>query len=383
MSDLILVGATKSQERSVTTALEETDISVRVWNGGVEDAAGAEELTRSRPATIVLGSDLGDAMFDLAQAIEDLDPTVATIVITQSTNLILQKAMAAGVRGVLEPSARQSTIKTVLEQAVDAGRRLRGSHPELAAASSRRFITVVSAKGGAGKTVISSNLALRLAGASERDTVLVDLDLQFGDVATALLLTPTHSIIDAADAADESLDAAALKVFLTRHPPTDLYVLAAPDEPAAGEALSLEKTGVVLDTLAAEFREVVVDTDPGLSETTLVALERSTDIVIVADLDVPSVRGTRKLIEALDLIGMSAPARYLVLNRADSKVGLSPSEVEDAVGMKIDMALPSTRHVPVSVNEGQPMVLSAPRSTFARRITEFADSLAPTPAKVR
>ena len=380
MSDeIILVGATTLHEQAIDAALDAGPAQLTSWTEPVNGNGSIDLLTRSRPSVVVLGPDLGDRAFDVARSIEDADPTVATILIAQSTNLVLQKAMAAGIRGVLEPTARVSTIKTVVEQAIDAGRRLRGSHPGLALQADKRFITIVSAKGGAGKTVVSSNLAAVLAAGTDRETVLVDLDLQFGDAATALQLDPPHSIMDAAEAAS-SLDVAALKVFLTQHPPTDLHVLCAPAEPAAGETLPGTAVATILDTLAEEFLQVVVDTDPGLSETTLTALERSTDIVVVADLDVPSVRGTRKLVDALDAIGMHGPNRYLVLNRADSKVGLSQAEVEKAVGMPVDVALPSTRQVPVSVNEGQPMVLGSRRSSFSKQMLGFAKRLVPAPA---
>jgi pilus assembly protein CpaE len=111
------------------------------------------------------------------------------------------------------------------------------------------------------------------------------------------------------------------------------------------------------------------------------ALERATDIVIVVDLDVPSVRGTRKLIEVLDVIGMTTARRHLVLNRANSKVGLTPAEVQDTVGVHIDLTLPSARKVPISINEGRPIVLTGPRSSFGKGIAELVDSF--LPARVR
>ncbi len=107
------------------------------------------------------------------------------------------------------------------------------------------------------------------------------------------------------------------------------------------------------------------------------ALERATDIVILADLDVPSVRGTRKLIEALDVIGMTEARRLVVLNRANSKVGLTPAEVSTSIGVSIDVALPSSREVPLSMNEGRPIASSSQRSHFGKRISELVDLFLP------
>ena len=218
---------------------------------------------------------------------------------------------------------------------------------------------------------------VRRAKSSTRRTALVDLDLQFGDVATALMLSPTYTIADAATAGD-ALDAAALKVFLTPHASSGLHVLCAPDDPAVGESLPAARIGEVFDLLMAEFGNVVVDTDPGLSESTLTALEHATDIVVVADLDVPSVRGTRKLLETLDVIGLESTRRFVVLNRANSRVGLSAEEAATAIGARIDLSLPSSRAVPISMNEGRPIGLTEPRSPFGRQMTALASALMPS-----
>lgn len=382
MNDVIAVGATVSQERRIRSALSDNGAALRSWAGALEGREAAGALVAEEPAVIVLGPQLEKGALELALQINELNPMVATLLIAKSDTEMLQKALASGVRGVLEPDAKKDAFKEALDRVLAAGERMRERAVQSEDRPVRhRFITVVSAKGGAGKTVISSNLAVSLAEESDRETVLVDLDLQFGDAATALLLTPTYSMADAAHAAKSGLDAAALKVFLSRHSPSDLYVLCAPDEPSAGEDVPVGDITSVLHVLHEEFRHVVIDTDPGLSESTLTALELATDIVVVADLDVPSVRGTRKLLEALDTIGMKGATRHLVLNRADSRVGLTPEEVEEAVGASIDVKLPSTRQVPISLNEGDPMVMSAPRSPFAKQFTALARRMATLPAR--
>jgi pilus assembly protein CpaE len=186
------------------------------------------------------------------------------------------------------------------------------------------------------------------------------------------MLTPIHSMSDATGVSSEDLDAATLKVFLTRHGPSELYVLCAPEEPAVGDSISAEDVARVLDVLSTEFRFVVIDTDAGFNEQTLAALERATDLVIVVDLDVPSVRGGRKLLRTLDALGLGAARRHVVLNRADSKVGLDMSEVSEVLGSPIDIALPSTRQAPVSFNEGRPLVTDYARTPIAKQIVELA-----------
>jgi len=391
MSEILLVGITPPLEKRIRAALGNKNGELVTWEGSTEGEDAAAVLAGERPVAIILGSAVGTdksnadpfagettgKALDLARDLEIADPTITTLLVARADAENLQRAMSVGVREVLTPDAKKPAIKAALRRALAAGHRRRDVRENVTPEPTKRFVVVISAKGGAGKTVISSNLAVGLTQESSSRTVLVDLDLQFGDVATALLLSPLYSMVDAAGAAAKGLDTATLKVFLTSHGQSGLHVLCAPDDPAVGEALAVSDVGTVLDLLGEEFGHVVVDTDPGLSERTLMALERATDILIVADLDVPSVRGTRKLIEALDVIEMTEARRHLVLNRANSKVGLTPAEVEESIGVEIDLALPSTRMVPVSMNEGRPIAASGQGSPFGKRITEMVHLFLP------
>lgn len=383
MIEILSVGTTKAQDKRIRAAIKGSGAgSLMPWAGSVNGGA-AESIVAEHPTTVVLGSDLkADAAIRLARSLEDLDPTITTVMFADTDATTLRRAIDAGVRGFVRPDATTAEVRKAVGHALDTGHRLQPTRDE-DAAGPNRFITLVSAKGGTGKTVVSSNLAVELALAMPGQVTLVDLDLQFGDVATSLLLTPQYSMTDASEAAPGGLDPTMVKAFLTPHADSKLSVLCAPDEPAAGEVIPAEQVGAVLDVLAAEFPFVVVDTDPGLSEATLTALERTTDIIVLVDLDVPAVRGTRKLLEALDAIGMGQKRRHVVLNRANSKVGLDPDEVTEAIRVPVDVSLPSTRQIPITLNEGRPMALTNPRSAFGKRITELAQRLAPVPARKR
>src|SRR5690606_15835601 len=138
-------------------------------------------------------------------------------------------------------------------------------------------------------------------------------------------LRPEASAADVARRGD--FGAAAVKVALTEHD-SGLYVLCASELPVDAEDITAEAVGSILDVLAQEFRYVVVDTNAGLSEHTLTAIERSTDLVLLCSMDVPSIRALHKELSALDQLGMTAQRRTLVLNRADSRVGLAIEDVE-------------------------------------------------------
>jgi pilus assembly protein CpaE len=227
---------------------------------------------------------------------------------------------------------------------------------------------------------VATNLAAQLAAGAPGRVVIVDLDLQFGDVASALGLGPQSTMADAARA-DGKLDSTALKVFLEPHP-SGLYALAGPHFPAEAEDVSSATAGHVIDILAAEFAYVVIDTGAGLDEYALTAAERSDDLVFVCVTDVPSVRGLRKALDAMDLLGMTKARRHLVLNRSDDKVGLSTRDVEATIGLPVDASVPTSRSVQISINQGSPIVASEPRSPAGRALSELAERFSHQPGPV-
>ena len=127
----------------------------------------------------------------------------------------------------------------------------------------------------------------------------------------------------------------------------------------------------IVELLARDVAYVVVDTPAGLDERTLAVLELATDVVLVSSLDVSSIRNLGKSLDALDRVGLLPRSRHFVLNRSDARVGIDPSDVEAALGMKIDTAVPSSRAIPFSMNQGSPIVIEDPKSQAARELTTF------------
>ena len=236
-----------------------------------------------------------------------------------------------------------------------------------------KVIVVVSPKGGSGKTAVSSNLAVALAQRHPGRVVAVDLDVQFGDLGMALSLTAEHTLAQLARATQ--IDATTVKLHLT---PSQygLFVLAGANDPIDAESISHAHVSTVLPLLAENFDFVIVDTPAGLDERTLAALECATDLLLVSSLDVTSIRSLRKALDALDNIGIMAE-RQLLLNRSDSKVGLDPSDAQEAIGLKISCSIPSSREIPLSLNLGTPVVISEPKSAVAKQLQLLAQIYAP------
>lgn len=239
-----------------------------------------------------------------------------------------------------------------------------------------KLIVVVSPKGGSGKTAISANLAVALADRHPGRVVAVDLDLQFGDLESALSLTAERTLVQFVGG--RQLDLTTLKLFLAPFE-NGLYVLAGAHDPVQAESITPAHITTVLSLLEQAFDYVVVDTPAGFDDRMLAAVECATDLLMVSSLDVTSIRSLRKADDTLRQIGITAPRRF-VLNRADARVGLTTADAEEAVAMPILCSIPSSRDVPLSLNLGTPVVRSNPRSPVARQLRLLAEHYAPAAA---
>jgi len=170
-----------------------------------------------------------------------------------------------------------------------------------------------------------------------------------------------------------------LKTFLTQHP-SGLYVVAGSDDPAAGDSITGEDVSRLLAALAREFRYVVVDTAPGLSEQTLAALDRATDVIMLTSMDVPGVRGLRKELDVLRELCMIPAGRHVVMNFAEPKGGLSVRDVETTIGTGVDVVLPRAKSVPSSTNQGVPLLQSGGRrDPMVKELKRLVSRFAATP----
>lgn len=372
MSSVVLATRDREFEGWIRSSLgSSSNGELRLWSGEIDgDPAGAAGAIVGRDTKVlVLGPDVGvEQALQVAHAVDERFPQIIVLIVVEPTPELWRKALHAGVRDVLDPKATTREVRLAVERALEAADRRKREHSQENGGSSSRLITVASPKGGAGKTVVASNLAIGLALHRPGRVVLVDLDLQFGDIAHALLLMPEHTMTDAARA--RALDITTLKVFLTPHQ-TNLYTLCAPDSPAEGEEVAPERVGEILDLLTDHFDYVIVDTSSGINEHTLAALDRSTDLVMVSEMDVASVRAIQKLVEALDDLGMSFAHRHFVLNRANSRVGIEEHDIVATLGMDVDLRIPSSRLFPLSLNQGRPLLFENPRSPAARPLHDL------------
>jgi pilus assembly protein CpaE len=231
-----------------------------------------------------------------------------------------------------------------------------------------RMICVLGLKGGSGKTLTASNLAVSLADAGH-SVALVDLDLQFGDVGLTLGMSPERTLYDLVRSGG-SLDAEKLGDFLTVHP-SGIRALLAPARPDQAGVVTPAFLKEVYPLLRAMHDFVIVDTPPTFTPEVIGAVDASSEVCMVAMLDSLSLKNTKLGLETLELMDYAGPVS-LVLNRADSNVGISPEDVVSIMGREPNLLVPSDRNVTRSVNQGEPIALLHRRSDAARAFHTLA-----------
>ncbi len=245
-----------------------------------------------------------------------------------------------------------------------------------------KVITVFTAKGGVGKTMLAINLGVALAQRGTNQVCLVDLDLASGDVAISLLLDPARTIADAVSMTGH-IDTTGAASLLTRYRP-GLETLLAPVTPGDAEKIPPSLVGELLAVLRTMFDYVVVDTPPQLNEHVLTALDASAHHVLVTNPDVPSLKNLRVVLDVLDMLSYPANIRSIVLNRAEPKLRLSEEDVERVIGTPVTARIPADRAVQIAVNKGTPITIAKPRNPVSKAITGLArQRLLPPPAPRR
>jgi pilus assembly protein CpaE len=289
-----------------------------------------------------------------------------------SANGFVQHAFESGADDLVMSSLEEEThaIAGQLRFAVEKAVARRSGGPAAGATATSSLICVLGPKGGIGKTLTSANLGVGLALAGRR-VVIVDLDLQFGDVGLSLGLVPTRTVFDLVKSGG-SLDSDKIEGFLTPHE-SGARVLMAPVRPDQASAVTIDFLRELYPLLRANNDFVIVDTPPGFSPEVIATIDSSSHICMVGMLDSLSLKNTKLGLETLELMGYKRDSIRMVLNRADTDVGVTQDDVSAIIGRRPDVLVPSNRDVVRSVNEGAPIVQSRPRTEVAQSFRTLAD----------
>jgi pilus assembly protein CpaE len=298
----------------------------------------------------------------------------------------LAQAMRAGIREVV-PDRDFPALMDACTRVWEVSARLQaaerqGSGESLMPAPGRegKVVVLFAGKGGCGKSMVSTNLALALAGRG-KEVCLVDLDLGFGDVGIMLQLSPQRTIVDAVPM-HQHMDQTGVRSMLARHESGVCAVLA-PVTPGDAEQISGKLVTELLTVLRRMFDFVVVDTPSQFSEPVLAALDAADRHLLLACPEVTALKALRVTLDMLDLLGYPPTSRHVLLNRADVRAGLSGADIDRVAGGPVVARIPSSSDIPASINKGVPLTRAHPGHQVSRAIQDVARLLLDEPVRRR
>ncbi len=363
---------------------------IEVCGTGGDGRRAIEEARRLQPDIVLM--DVNMPQLDGIQATEILAAEVpgspVIIMSVQGERDYIRRAMQAGAREFLiKPFSGDELIASIrrvhqleqkkgtfLAKAATTMPAWSGAAPQ----EVRRgeVFLVFSGKGGVGKSIIASNLAIALGMETGARVALVDLDLQFGDIGVLLNLDHSRSITDLADASASS-DAEFIQDVLANGP-EGVQVLLAPISPELADLVTAEHLRTIMQELQRSYDFIVVDTASHLAELNLEAIELATRVIVVTALNIPAIKDTKLTLKVLESLNVEPDRILLALNRSDAHSEFNKEAVENNLRFPIALQIPhDPKAVSTSVNRGAPFVSANPEAEISRSIRELVSQLVP------
>ncbi|MBO8172217.1 MAG: AAA family ATPase [Bacillaceae bacterium] len=366
-----------------TRSVSRVDIAVKKTENTLtwytrEDAL-RRELENVEHAVVFLKAATSYDIYQLCREFSLFYPLVCTVLLVPEDELDLKKAMRVGAVDVIRLSSREEEIVDAIKEAENAVK-LKSTQVNHAREEEKkeyaRVITITSTKGGVGKSTIAANLATAFARKLLKVAVL-DLDLQFGDMAILFDVKPRRTIYDWVN--EEYNDAKiGVERVMIKHE-SGVHIFPSPLRPEFAEFINGQHVDTLIHQLKETYDVVLVDTSPALVETGLVAMENSQDILLVTTKELPTLKNSKLQIETLESLGLKDNI-HLLLNRDSRVKGLNMHMCEEILGTKVYEKIPEDEKVVLpSVNQGKPFVLSSPRAPVSKSIYSLADKLNPRP----
>lgn len=320
---------------------------------------GAEQIRQLRtanPSVVVLDlADDPELGIRLAQFLADAQPNRRFIAAgpTLAPELLIQ-AMQAGISEYVPKPLTREALAPVLERV----EKKLGLAQNGAGRRPGELLAFFSAKGGAGCTMIATNLAIELHRLTGKQTLLVDLDLELGEIALFLGVQPRFSFVDLVRNFHR-MDAELLASYIERHD-SGVHLLSAPYHPEKAETVGSEQIRKILHFLKQHYDYVVVDTSKSFSPATLATFEQADQIYLTTNIDLPSLRNIRRCFPLLEkLTGRVQDRVRLVVNRYHPDNFISVEEVQNTLGLEVYCKLSNDYEAVIgSINSGKPIVLN-------------------------
>jgi pilus assembly protein CpaE len=367
-----LVAMDSGVDHDAVQAALPTDSGIQIVGlvDGLEESWATLQETPTDLLVVACAGYSDRALFLIDGAVKQRPDRPVVVLSEGSPNGFLRRVFESGADDILTLPQTPDSVAFTMQKALA---RKEGAATATGVALSP-MICVLGPKGGTGKTLTSCNLAVSLAQHGCKVAV-VDLDLQFGDVGLALGLAPEKTVYDLAKSGG-SLDGDKLDAYLVKHS-SGVGVLMAPTRPDHAGVVTTEFLRDVYATLRATHDYVIVDTPPGFTPEVIASIDSSSHICMVGMLDSLSLKNTKLGLETLELMGYESSRTRLVLNRADSRVGITREDVVAIIGRTPDVFIPSDRDVPRSINEGTPIVVAKDKSEAAKAFRALAELYEP------
>jgi MinD-like ATPase involved in chromosome partitioning or flagellar assembly len=329
------------------------------------------EIGKKKPSIVLVGPNLSfDAASDIVAGVRHRFPHLRVALVHEVKKEIGSWTKELGADTAIGTTATDKELLDLVETLSESD--VIEIAPPVDGAPSR-VIAVIAPKGGLGKTTVATNLAAGLARSAPDSVVLVDADVQFGDVATVLGLTPAHTLPDMVTGFAPR-DTMVLKTLLTPHP-AGFYVVGGAESPEDGDRVSGDQLVHLIEQLSDIFPYVIVDTSPGLGEHALSVIESATDAIMLCSLGVPNLRALRKELTVLNGLGLLPQSSHIVLNLADKTSGLNRRDAEATIGRPVDIEIPRSSAVPLSTNRGVPVIEDSPRDAASRSLMKLVSRI--------
>ena len=352
-------------------------------------ASGAEAIAQAiklLPDVILMDINMPD--MDGIAATERLSsqvPSASVVMMSvQGEADYLRRSMLAGAREFLVKPFSSDELTASIRQVYSREREKAGRAREVALALGSKtqdpteegqVVAVFSPKGGVGRTTIAVNLAVAAASELGKKVTLVDGSFQFGDVAVLLNLNPKDkSMAELVPELEAGRDPDSVDAFTQTHS-SGIRVLLAPPSPEMAELITPAGVKHVIEILRQHSELVVIDCAAWFNDTLLGILDLADVVLTVLTLEITSIKNTRLFLEVADQLGYSHKIR-LVLNRADTTLGIRVADVEHSIGRKVDHTIVSDgRAVVYALNRGVPFVLSNRESQVSQDVFRLAASI--------
>ena len=298
-------------------------------------------------------------------------PTLGVILVRGRLDVTtMSEALRSGIREVVSADDAAALV-TASKRSLAVSQQLESASRTLASTHTRgKVLIVFSAKGGCGKTTLSVNLAHALARNTDSRVALLDFDLQFGDVAVALQIEPKKTISDAISM-QTNIDELGIKSLMVNQE-KNLDILLAPTNPTDIEFITTELIDNLIESLRNSYDYIVVDTPPAFTDVILRVFDQADRCFLLTTLDMPAIKNLKLVISTLEALNINKTKLEFILNRSDLKAGLSLRELEEMVGEKFSVLIPSNNEVSASTNRGVPIVVESPRHPVSREIIDLA-----------